>query len=82
MDADDDNDDEYEAEAILDFRLTMRNHRAVSKKAKLRQLDISNNPNDYEFLVKWKGYKAYESTWEPYVHLQGSHDIFETFRKA
>ena len=82
VDADDDDNDEYEVEAILDFRLTNRQDRATSKKAKLRQLDVSKDPNDYEFLIKWKGYKSYESTWEPYVYLTGAHDVFEVFRKA
>ena len=82
VEADDDENDEYEAEAILDFRLTKRNHKATSKTAKMKQLDVSTDPNDYEFLIKWKGYKPYESTWEPYEYLSGAHDIFETFRKA
>ena len=82
VDANDDDNDEYEAEAILDFRLIKKSIKTNSKKAKLKQLDISKDPNDYEFQVKWKGYKLHESTWEPYAYLSGAHDIFEVFRKA
>ena len=81
---DDDTDDEpeYEIEAILDFRLAKRRRRYTSKQQRMKQLDISTDPNDYEFEVKWKGYERHEATWEPYEHLTNAKAVFEAFRQA
>ena len=34
------------------------------------------------FLVNWRGYGKDGRTWEPYVNLFGSPDIFEDFQKG
>ena len=76
---------EYEVETILDCRLTREfckqiDNKQGSHKGRKRinvrplreQLELSSNINDYEFLVKWKGYPLYDATWEPLAHLGGS----------
>ena len=82
VDDDSDKEEEYEIESILDFRLIKRRRRYTSKQQRMKQLDISIDPNDYEFEVKWKGYERHDSTWEPYEHLSNAATVFESFRQA
>jgi Chromo (CHRromatin Organisation MOdifier) domain len=35
--------------------------------------------NKTQYLVKWKGYPIYESTWEPEEYVQGS-EVIEDFQ--
>ena len=78
--SDDDDNDEYEVESILKHRIALPNHRRSSVRMSVEdQLRISNNPKDYEFLVKWKGYPMEENTWEPFHHLTHAKDIVHNY---
>ena len=44
-----------------------------------QQLQISEDANDYEFLLKWSGLPLYEATWEPYSHLRFCNEHLEDF---
>ena len=79
---DSDREDEYEAEAILDCRLVKHKKQRASKQTILQQLDISTDPSDYEFLIKWKGYPLHDATWEPYANLTNSADLLSDFVTA
>ena len=71
-DDDEVDNNEYEAESILDCRLILQQRQRRSKATIQQQLDISTDPNDYEFLVKWKGYPLHDATWEPYINLKNA----------
>ena len=75
---DDTTDPEYEVESILKHRLV----KSVSRATRLSvsdQLKLSTNKNDYEFLIKWKGYPTYESTWEPFANLANAKGILRSY---
>lgn len=44
-----------------------------------QQLQITENPHDFEFLVKWKGYSMDENTWEPIVHLEHAKEVLRNY---
>ena len=70
----------YEVEVILRHRLVKKDGRNVTDRLTVeQQLDISRDPNDYEFLVKWKGYPRYEATWEPFAHLDNAHIVLREY---
>ena len=62
-------DSEYEVESILDCRIISQTRSKRTKTTIVQQLDISTDPKDFEFLVKWKGYPLHNDTWEPYSNL-------------
>ena len=66
------NDIEFEAESILGCRLIQHSRIRQSKQTIAQQLDVSVDPNDFEFLIKWKGYPLHDATWEPYNNLKNS----------
>ena len=71
---------EYEVEAILRHRLVKSSKgQSTTRQTVTQQLNISRDPHDYEFLVKWKGYPRYESTWEPYAHLDRAMDRLKEY---
>ena len=78
-DNDDDGDKEYEAESILACRLTRQRRGRPKKQTLAQQLQISMDPHDYEFLIKWKGYPLHDATWEPYSNLTKSHDFVTVY---
>ena len=39
----------------------------------------SPNPDDYEYLVKWKDWGSGSNTWEPYDHLDNCEKILRQF---
>ena len=72
----------YEVEAILRHRLVKNGKRKATDRLTVdQQLVVSRDPNDYEFLVKWKGYPRYEATWEPFAHLNNAHDVLREYLK-
>ena len=78
--SDDDDDGEYEVESILNHRIALSQHRHSSLRMTVaQQLQITNNPNDFEFLVKWKGYSMDENTWEPILHLEHAQEILRNY---
>ena len=66
------NDIEFEAESIIGCRLICTSRNRPAKQTIAQQLDISVDPNDFEFLIKWKGYPLHDATWEPYNNLKNS----------
>ena len=68
----DNNDIEFEAESIIGCRLIQHSRTRQSKQTMAQQLDVSVDPNDFEFLIKWKGYPLHDATWEPYSNLKNS----------
>ena len=72
----------YEVQCILKCRLERSKTSSSASSSKLtlsKQLEISDNPRDYEFLVRWKGYPIYDSTWESYDNLSGASEALEEF---
>ena len=43
-------------------------------------LDCRNVEGEEEYLVKWKGYKEEEATWEPVSHLQNCRNFLQVFK--
>ena len=78
-DNDDDGDKEYEAESILACRLTRQRRGRPKKQTLAQQLQISMDPHDYEFLIKWKGYPLHDATWEPYSNLTNMKEALNEF---
>ena len=78
-DNDDERDKEYEAESILDCRLIRQKRGRPKKQTLMQQLQISMNPHDYEFLIKWKGYPLHDATWEPYSNLTNMKEALSEF---
>ena len=79
-DDDDPNVNQYEVESILKHRLSRRQQRKSSSRLSAEELlKLSRDPNDYEFLIKWKGYPTYESTWEPFRFLANAKDILKEY---
>ena len=74
-----DQEDEYEAESILDCRLIRQSRRKQPKQTIAQQLDSSIEANDYEFLTKWKGYPIHDATWEPFSNLKNAPVIVNDF---
>ena len=70
---------EFEIDGILDCRLIKHSRGRKAKQTLEQQLEISKKPEDFEFLVKWKGYPIHEATWEPYEHLKHSPEVFNDF---
>ena len=78
-DNDNNTDKEYEAESILDCRLIRQKRGRPKKQTLQQQLQISMNPHDYEFLIKWKGYPLHDATWEPYSNLTNMKEALSEF---
>ena len=77
---DTDDNDEYEVESILNHRIARPRLRASSMRLTVEeQLKISDKSDEYEFLVKWKGYPLDESTWEPFHHLSHALDALRIY---
>ena len=76
---DNEKEDEYEVENILKCRLNKNYSRQHRNLPLQQQLRVSNDPKEFDYLVKWKGYPAYEATWEPLQHLTNTREIFNTF---
>ena len=72
-------DDIYEAESILKCRLLRSHPQWRSALTKQQQLAITDNPNHYEFLIKWKGYSNHDNTWEPFDNITNSPTLFNEF---
>ena len=77
-----DNEGEFEVENIVECRLISTTRGRHVKQTITQQLSISSNPNDYEFLVKWKGYPLHDATWEPYEHLKNAPLVMNDFITA
>ena len=77
-----DNEGEFEVENIVECRLISTTRGRRIKQTITQQLSISSNPNDYEFLVKWKGYPLHDATWEPYEHLKNAPLVMNDFITA
>ena len=63
----DNNDEEYEVEDILGHRMQRKRRGHSSQR---------------EFLIKWKGYPAYDATWEPESHLQSAPRILQNYKNT
>ena len=77
-----DNEGEFEVENIVECRLISTTRGRHVKQTITQQLNISSNPNDYEFLVKWKGYPLHDATWELYEHLKNAPLVMNDFITA
>ena len=75
----DDNNDTYEAESILKYRLRQTHPQWHPKLTKEQQFKITQDPNNYEFLIKWKGYHNHENTWEPFDNITTSPELIHEF---
>ena len=59
----------YEIESILKSRLRRSHPLWQPRLTQPQQLDISNNPLYYKFLIKWLGYPTSDNTWEPFDNI-------------
>ena len=62
----DNNDEEHEVEEILGHRMRRMRRGHTSQR---------------EFLIKWKGYPAYDASWKPESHLDSAPDMLESYKK-
>ena len=74
-----DTQDEYEVDNIIRCRLQRKYPRQQRNLPLQQQIRIQDDPSEYEYLVKWKGYPSYEATWEPLQNLQNAQDLFNNF---
>ena len=77
---DTDDSPSYEVESILRHRL--RHRHTTTSLTVAQQLALSDDPHDYQFLIKWTGYPLHESTWEPFAHLDNARDILREYLAA
>ena len=71
--------DEYEVDNIIRCRLQRKYPRQQRNLPLQQQIRIQDDPSEYEYLVKWKGYPSYEATWEPLQNLQNAPNLFNNF---
>ena len=74
-----DTQDEYEVDNIIRYRLQRKYPRQQRNLPLQHQIRIQDDPSEYEYLVKWKGYPSYEATWEPLQNLQNAPNLFNNF---
>ena len=72
-------DDNYEVDSILKCRLLRSHPQWRTTLTQQQQLAITDNPNHYEFLIKWKGYSNHDNTWEPFDNITNSPTLLNEF---
>ena len=66
----------FEIDSILKSRLRRTHPQWQSRLTQSQELNITSNPHDFEFLIKWKGYPTSDNTWEPFSNITSAPDAF------
>ena len=69
----------YEVESIFKSRLRRTHPQWRPHLTHDQQLAISDNPHDYEFLIKWVGYPIHDNTWEPFDNVTSAPTALNDF---